>query len=179
MSVFGTAVESAAWRTKPTWAVIATEDKAFDLAMVRHMANRMGADITEVAASHAVFMTQPQVVADTIHDAAQGVKVAIRVMRCSRPDASSCVRPLIGSYPQRMPGMWVLLRQDAGDVELLPISIVDVRKKEGPRFPRVLTTARDQDEVYAWIGVPPGDLGAAVDTMRAASPARRTTARAR
>jgi pimeloyl-ACP methyl ester carboxylesterase len=77
MSVFGTAVENAAWRTKPSWAVIATEDKAFDLAMVRHMANRMGATITEVAASHAVFVTQPQVVADTIHKAAQGVKVAI------------------------------------------------------------------------------------------------------
>jgi pimeloyl-ACP methyl ester carboxylesterase len=77
MSVFGTAVENAAWRTKPSWAVIATEDKAFDLAMVRHMANRMGASITEVAASHAVFVTQPQVVADTIHKAAQGVKVPV------------------------------------------------------------------------------------------------------
>jgi pimeloyl-ACP methyl ester carboxylesterase len=77
MSVFGTRVENAAWRTKPSWAVIATEDKAFDLAMVRHMANRMGANITEVAASHAVFVTQPQVVADTIHKAAQGVKVAV------------------------------------------------------------------------------------------------------
>jgi pimeloyl-ACP methyl ester carboxylesterase len=77
MSVFGTAVENAAWRTKPSWAVIATEDKAFDLAMVRHMANRMGANITEVAASHAVFMTQPQVVADTVHSAAQGVKVDV------------------------------------------------------------------------------------------------------
>ncbi|MBM9594513.1 hypothetical protein [Roseitranquillus sediminis] len=78
MSVFGTAVENAAWRTKPSWAVIATEGKALGLAMVRHMANRMGADMTEVAASPAVFMTQPQVVADTIHEAAQGVKVAIQ-----------------------------------------------------------------------------------------------------
>jgi pimeloyl-ACP methyl ester carboxylesterase len=77
MSVFGTGVENAAWRTKPSWAVIATEDKAFDLAMVRHMANRMGANITEVAASHAVFVTQPQLVADTIHKAAQDVKVAV------------------------------------------------------------------------------------------------------
>ena len=36
MSVFGTKLENAAWRTKPSWAVIATEDKAFDQAMLAH-----------------------------------------------------------------------------------------------------------------------------------------------
>jgi pimeloyl-ACP methyl ester carboxylesterase len=77
MSIFSTALENAAWRTKPSWAVIATEDKAFDLAMVRHMAQRIGAKVTEVFASHAVFMTQPRVVADTIHSAAQAVEVAV------------------------------------------------------------------------------------------------------
>ncbi|RYG57183.1 MAG: alpha/beta hydrolase, partial [Alphaproteobacteria bacterium] len=70
MSVFSTTLENAAWRTKPSWAVIATEDHAFDLAMLRHMANRIGAEITEVAASHAVFMTQSEIVADTINTAA-------------------------------------------------------------------------------------------------------------
>lgn len=34
MSVFGTKLTNAAWRTKPSWAVIATEDKAFDQAML-------------------------------------------------------------------------------------------------------------------------------------------------
>ena len=77
MSVFGTPVAEAAWHTKPSWAVIATEDRAFDLAMLRHMARRIGATITEVAASHAVFMTQPDVVADTIHSAAQGATTAV------------------------------------------------------------------------------------------------------
>jgi pimeloyl-ACP methyl ester carboxylesterase len=76
MSVFGKTLENAAWRTKPSWAVIATEDRAFDLAMLRYMAERIGAVITEVSASHAVFMTQPQVVADTINTAAQSVAVA-------------------------------------------------------------------------------------------------------
>ena len=71
MSVFGTAVKNAAWRDKPTWAVIATEDKAFDQAMLQHMATRSGAKITNVSASHAVFMTQAGVVADTIDDAAK------------------------------------------------------------------------------------------------------------
>lgn len=73
MSVFETEVTTAAWRTKPSWAVIATEDKAFDQAMLVHMATRIGADITKVPASHAVFMTQPKVVASTIDRAAREV----------------------------------------------------------------------------------------------------------
>ncbi|WP_433019743.1 alpha/beta fold hydrolase [Kribbella sp. CA-294648] len=71
MAVFGTAVKTAAWRDKPTWAVIATEDKAFDQAMLQHMATRSGAKITNVSASHALFTTQAGVVADTIDDAAK------------------------------------------------------------------------------------------------------------
>ena len=78
MAAFGTALEHAAWRTKPSWAVIATEDKAFDQAMLVHMAERIGADITKVPASHAVFVTQPQVVASVIERAAKevGLKTA-------------------------------------------------------------------------------------------------------
>lgn len=72
MSAFGTVLENAAWRTKPSWAVIATEDHAFDLAMLRHMANRIGAKTTEVAASHALFVTQARIVADAIEAAARG-----------------------------------------------------------------------------------------------------------
>ena len=71
LSAFGTQLSQAAWRTRPSWAVIATEDKAFDLRMLRHMANRIGAKVTEVPASHAVFMTQPKVVAGVIDEAAK------------------------------------------------------------------------------------------------------------
>lgn len=71
MSVFGTKLQNAAWRTKPSWAVIATDDKAFDQRMLQSMAKRIGAKVTEVAASHSVFMTQPKVVADVIDRAAQ------------------------------------------------------------------------------------------------------------
>lgn len=71
MSAFGTPLTNAAWRSKPSWAVIATEDKAFDQAMLIHMAERIHARITKVSASHAVFMTQPKVVADTIDRAAR------------------------------------------------------------------------------------------------------------
>jgi len=76
MDVFDTVLENAAWRTKPSWAVIATEDKAFAQEMLHHMAKRIGARVTEVPASHAVFMTQPALVAQTIDDAARQAVVA-------------------------------------------------------------------------------------------------------
>ncbi|MCR2810537.1 MULTISPECIES: alpha/beta hydrolase [unclassified Microbacterium] len=76
MSAFGVPVKDAAWREKPSWAVIAEEDKSFDQAMLRHMAERMGAEITNVpGASHDVFITQQGIVSDVIdtaaHDAAR------------------------------------------------------------------------------------------------------------
>jgi pimeloyl-ACP methyl ester carboxylesterase len=71
MSVFGVAVKNAAWRDKPSWAVIATEDRAFDQAMLQHMASRIGARITNVPGSHALYISQADVVATVIADAAQ------------------------------------------------------------------------------------------------------------
>jgi len=71
MAVFGEAVTTAAWHDKPSWAVIATEDNAFDQAMLQHMAQRAGAKITTTPGSHAVYLTQATVVADVIDDAAE------------------------------------------------------------------------------------------------------------
>lgn len=76
MSVFGTPVKTAAWRDRPSWAVIATDDRAFDQAMLEHMAQRIGADITRVPASHAVYVTQAGVVSDVIATAAESAAVA-------------------------------------------------------------------------------------------------------
>lgn len=78
MSVFATRLSNAAWRTKPSWAVIATDDKAFDQKMLQSMAKRINATVTEVPASHAVFMTQPKVVADVIDRAAKAAVSAAR-----------------------------------------------------------------------------------------------------
>lgn len=66
MAAFKTRLKNAAWRSKPSWALIATKDKSFDQAMLLHMADRIGAHITKVPASHAVFMTQPKAVAEVI-----------------------------------------------------------------------------------------------------------------
>lgn len=78
MSAFGTRLTNAAWRSKPSWAVIATDDKAFDQKMLQHMAKRINAKVTTVAASHAVFMTQAKVVADVIDRAAKDSVTAAR-----------------------------------------------------------------------------------------------------
>ena len=71
MSVFAQPVSDAAWHARPSWAVWGTEDKAFDQAMLRHMAERAGATITTVEGSHAVYLTQAETVADVIMTAAE------------------------------------------------------------------------------------------------------------
>ncbi len=73
MAVFEAAVSKAAWHDKPSWAVIATEDNAFDQAMLQHMARRAGAKIVTTPGSHAVYLTQAGVVADVIDEAARSV----------------------------------------------------------------------------------------------------------
>ncbi len=71
MSAFESKLTQAAWRSKPTWAVISTEDKAFGPGMLQGMAKRAGATIVEIPGSHAAFVTQPSAVADVIDQAAR------------------------------------------------------------------------------------------------------------
>lgn len=73
MAIFATKVSHAAWRSKPSWAVIATQDNAIDPELLRRTAERIGAKIEEVEASHVPFLTQPKAVADAIDRAAQSV----------------------------------------------------------------------------------------------------------
>ena len=68
----------AAWRTKPSWAVVATEDAAIDPRLLRQAARRIGAVTEEIAGSHVVFLTKPKAVADIIDRAAQGTGRASR-----------------------------------------------------------------------------------------------------
>jgi pimeloyl-ACP methyl ester carboxylesterase len=59
-----------AWRSTPPWAVVATADKAAGTDVIRSMAKRAGATITEVDGSHVVMVSHPGVVADVIRTAA-------------------------------------------------------------------------------------------------------------
>ena len=62
-----------AWKTLPSWAIIATEDVGAGADVVRSMAERTGAKITELRGSHAIMISQPQAVTDVILQAAKFV----------------------------------------------------------------------------------------------------------
>jgi pimeloyl-ACP methyl ester carboxylesterase len=66
---FGEPSGAPAWKTLPTWAVVATNDHAAGTDVVRAHAARAGAQITEVDGSHVIMISQPQVVADVIETA--------------------------------------------------------------------------------------------------------------
>ena len=72
MAIFGEKVSHAAWRTRPSWAVVATQDGAIDPKLLRHTARRIGAVTREVEGSHVAFLTRPEAVADVIDEAAEG-----------------------------------------------------------------------------------------------------------
>jgi pimeloyl-ACP methyl ester carboxylesterase len=63
---FGEPSGKPAWRSLPSWAVVATGDKAAGSDVVLRMARRAGATITEVEASHVVMQSQPRAVAEVI-----------------------------------------------------------------------------------------------------------------
>jgi pimeloyl-ACP methyl ester carboxylesterase len=67
-----------AWKNLPSWAVVATGDKAAGADIVRSMAQRAGADIAEVEGSHVIMISQPQAVTDHILTAAKAVAGAQR-----------------------------------------------------------------------------------------------------
>src|SRR4030095_8181737 len=62
-----------AWKSLPSWTVLASPDKAAGTDVVRSMAERAGAAITEVEGSHVIMVSQPGAVADVIQTAAAAV----------------------------------------------------------------------------------------------------------
>jgi pimeloyl-ACP methyl ester carboxylesterase len=67
------AVTEPAWKTRPSWYLVATEDKMIPVAAQRMMAKRAGAKTVDQAGSHAVYVSQPVAVAALIEQAAKGV----------------------------------------------------------------------------------------------------------
>ena len=62
-----------AWKSKPSWYLVATDDHMIPVPAQRMMANRAGAKTIDQAGSHAVYVSQPDVVADFIDSAARGI----------------------------------------------------------------------------------------------------------
>ena len=64
-------ISEPAWKTKPSWSLVATEDRMIPPDAQRFMSKRAGATVVEVAGSHAVFVAQPAAVANLIVQAAK------------------------------------------------------------------------------------------------------------
>jgi pimeloyl-ACP methyl ester carboxylesterase len=71
---FGEPTRAAAWKKLPSWAVVATGDKAAGADVIRAEAERAGAKITEVEGSHVIMISQPQTVTDVILEALASVE---------------------------------------------------------------------------------------------------------
>jgi pimeloyl-ACP methyl ester carboxylesterase len=66
------AITEPAWKTKPSWYLIATDDKMIPPDGQRMMSKRAGSTVVEVKASHSVYVSQPEAVASLIEKAAKG-----------------------------------------------------------------------------------------------------------
>jgi pimeloyl-ACP methyl ester carboxylesterase len=72
LDALGGAVTEPAWKSKPSWYLVATDDKMIPPDAQRAMAKRAGATTVESKGSHAVYVSQPRAVADLIDHAANG-----------------------------------------------------------------------------------------------------------
>ena len=73
LDALGGTITEAAWRVKPSWYLHVTEDRMIPPAAQASMAERTGATVVQTPGSHAIFVSQPKVVADLIRTAAAKV----------------------------------------------------------------------------------------------------------
>ena len=73
LEALGGTVTEAAWRVKPSWYLHVSEDRMIPPAAQSSMAERIGATVAETPGSHAIYVSQPTVVADLIRTAAATV----------------------------------------------------------------------------------------------------------
>lgn len=69
-------ISEPAWKTRPSWYLVATDDRMIPPPAQRLMSKRAGSTVVEVAGSHAIYVSQPDAVAALIEEAAKGVKAA-------------------------------------------------------------------------------------------------------
>ena len=69
-ATFGTPISTAAWKTKPSWAVVATADRAINPDLERYMTKRAGSTTIELDSSHVAYISHARAVAKLIEQAA-------------------------------------------------------------------------------------------------------------
>ena len=73
VKALGGVISEAAWKTKPSWSLVATEDRMIPPDTQRSMSRRAGADVVEQKGSHAIFLSQPKAVVALVEKAAQSL----------------------------------------------------------------------------------------------------------
>ncbi|MEJ5112371.1 alpha/beta fold hydrolase [Erwinia billingiae] len=73
VAAFTAAAGAPAWKTKPSWAVVATQDRAINPELERFMAKRAHSTVTEVKGNHAIYASQPEKIAAVIEKAAESL----------------------------------------------------------------------------------------------------------
>ncbi len=73
VDALGGQVTEPAWRTKPSWYLVATDDEMIPPPAQRTMSARAGSTTIEAGGSHALYVSQPAAVADLIKQAASAV----------------------------------------------------------------------------------------------------------
>jgi pimeloyl-ACP methyl ester carboxylesterase len=73
-SILGTPITAPAWKTKPSYGIVATQDRMINPDLERSMYKRAGAKVTEIKGSHAIFLSQPRAVANVIEQAARSAR---------------------------------------------------------------------------------------------------------
>jgi pimeloyl-ACP methyl ester carboxylesterase len=76
VDALGGTITEPAWRSKPSWYLVATEDRMIPPPAQRAMAERAGSTVTEIAGSHSIFQSHSAEVAGIIEQAASGVMAA-------------------------------------------------------------------------------------------------------
>ena len=75
VEALGGTINEPAWKSKPSWYLVATDDRMIPPPAQRFMSNRAGSTVVEVAGSHAIYVSQPQAVAALIEKAARELEV--------------------------------------------------------------------------------------------------------
>jgi pimeloyl-ACP methyl ester carboxylesterase len=76
VNALGGAINEPAWKAKPSWYLIATDDKMIPPPAQKFMSERAGSTVVEVAGSHSIYVSQPAAVSSLIQEAAKGARSA-------------------------------------------------------------------------------------------------------
>jgi len=77
VEALGGTITEPAWRSKPSWYLVTTEDRMIPPPAQREMSERAGSTVVEVAASHSVYVSQPAAVVELIEKAASEVRSGV------------------------------------------------------------------------------------------------------